>query len=133
MRFPLVQGIDGLDVVMLVHEQGGLPFVHDHLAEDDIRTAFRRILAGLETVLYEEPTDERRGLGLCFLVRGNRREATIFLERFQGLLRIRFHARKDVRQRHLTPLAIKSEGHKKPTRQGRARGPPPALSAYGGS
>src|SRR5713226_2751719 len=65
--FPLVQRVDGLDVVVLVHEQGGLPLVDDHLAEDHIRTAVRRVFAGLETVLHEEATDERRGLRLGFL------------------------------------------------------------------
>src|SRR5216117_1178266 len=116
---PLVQRVDGLDVVVLVHHEGGLPLVDDHLSKDDVGTPFRRIFAGLETVLREEPSHERRGLRLSPLVRRDRRETAVLFQRLKGLLRIRFHPSKDVRQGHATPAAGKPGGHKNPMRKTR--------------
>src|SRR5947208_14100688 len=53
VALPFVQRVDRLDVVVLVHHEGGLPLVDDHLSEDDVGTPFRRIFAGLETVFPE--------------------------------------------------------------------------------
>src|SRR5207245_8125549 len=48
VALPSAQRVDGLDVIVLVHEQRRLALVDDHLAEDDVRSAIRRILARLE-------------------------------------------------------------------------------------
>src|SRR5437667_10674370 len=69
---PFVQRVDRLDVVMLVHEERRLALVDDHLTEDDVRPAVRRIFAGLETGLYEQTPDERRRLRLRPLLGRNR-------------------------------------------------------------
>ena len=66
------------------------------LTEDDIRTAVRRILAGLEPVFREEPPHERRGLRLRPLVRRDRGETAVLFQRLKGLFRIRFHPSEDV-------------------------------------
>src|SRR5437899_958097 len=95
---PFVQRVDGLDVVMLVHQQRRLPLVDDHLAEDDVRAALRRDLAGLEAVLGEEPSHEGGRLRLRTLVGRNRRESDVFLEDFEGFLRVGLDAGQDIRE-----------------------------------
>src|SRR6266704_3757684 len=121
VALPFVQRVDGLDVVVLVHHEGGLPLVDNHLSEDDVGTPFRRIFTGLETVLREEPSHERRGLWLRPLVRRDRREAAVLFQRLKGLFRIRFHPSEDVRQGHATPAAGEPGGHKNPMRTVDAR------------
>src|SRR2546428_2179444 len=98
VSLPFVQRVDRLDVVMLVHQQRRLPFVDDHLAEDDVRAALRRDLTGLEAVLGEEPSHEGGRLRLRTLVGRDRRESDVFLEDFEGLLRISLDAGQDIRQ-----------------------------------
>src|SRR5206468_11507675 len=99
---PFVQRVDGLDVVMLVHEQRRPALVDDHLAEDDVRSAIRRIFARLETVLGQETPDEGSGLRLGPLVRRDRGKSNVLLENLQGLPRVRFNTGQDIRERQST-------------------------------
>src|SRR5256885_12099262 len=98
IALPFVQRVDGLDVVMLVHEQRRLALVDDHLAEDDVRSAIRRIFARLESVLGQETPDEGSGLRLGPLVRRDRGKSNVLLENLQGLPRVRFNTGQDIRE-----------------------------------
>src|SRR5439155_929231 len=72
--------------------------VDDHLAEDDVRSAIRRIFARLETVLGQETPDEGSGLRLGPLVRRDRGKSNVLLENLQGLPRVRFNTGQDIRE-----------------------------------
>ena len=100
IALPFVQRIDRLDVVVLVHQERGLPLVDDHLAEDHVRAAFRRVFSSLEPVLGQETPDERGGLRLRLLVRGDRRETAVLLQDFKGFVRVGLDARKNIAQDH---------------------------------
>src|SRR5256712_8063027 len=96
VALPFVQRVDGLDVIVLVHEQRRFALVDDHLAEDDVRSAIRRILARLETVFGQESPDEGGGLRLGPLVCRDRGEPDVLLEELQGLPRVRFDPRQHI-------------------------------------
>jgi len=72
------------------------------LAIDDVGPAVGRILSSLETVLREEPPDERGGLRLRALVRGDRRETAVLLQELERLLRVRLHSGQHVGYGHRT-------------------------------
>src|SRR5256886_16283257 len=93
---PLVQRVDRLDIVTLIHEERRLALGDDHLTEDDVRPAVRRIFAGLETVLDEQTTDERRGLGLGPLVGRNHGEPDVLLPNIVRRARIRLDPALDI-------------------------------------
>ena len=113
---PFVQRVDGLDVVMLVHQQRRPPLVDDHLAEDDVRAALRRDLAGLEAVLGEEPSHEGGRLRLGTLVSRDRRKSDVFLEHLEGFLRVGLDAGQDIRQGYAPhPRRVSRPPHKNPT------------------
>src|SRR5256712_10326132 len=108
ISLPFVERVDRLDVVVLIHEERRLALVDDHLTEDDVRPAVGRIFAGLESVLDEQTTDERRGLRLGPLVGRNRREADVLLQDLERLARIRLDATLDIRERQPTHRLGKS-------------------------
>src|SRR5437899_1512170 len=113
---PFVQRVDGLDVVMLVHQQRWLAFVDDHLDEDDVRAALRRDLAGLEAALGEETPHQGGRLRLGQLVGTVRRESDVFLEDFEGFLRVGLDAGQDIRERYAPhPPPVSRPPHKNPT------------------